>query len=83
MQVPFEQAGEAFVTLVVHGLGDPHDPLAAQLSTLAPEHVICPGAQTPSQLAGGVTQVWLTHANAALHVPFVWQVSTPLPEHVV
>jgi hypothetical protein len=67
VHVPFEHAGFAFETLVVHPLAEPQDPLAVQLSTLVPEHVVWPG----------------THPAALLHVPFVWQVSTPFPEQVV
>jgi hypothetical protein len=40
VHAPFEHAGFAFVTLVVHAVADPHCPVAAQLSTLVPEHVV-------------------------------------------
>jgi hypothetical protein len=37
----------ALVTVVVHATGEPHDPPAAQVSSLLPEQVACPGAHTP------------------------------------
>jgi hypothetical protein len=39
-QVPPEQDGEAFATLVVHPTGEPHAPPAAHVSTPEPEHVV-------------------------------------------
>jgi hypothetical protein len=81
VHAPFEQAGDACATLVVHATGDPHAPPAAHVSTPVPEHVVCVGAHTPEQPP--LEQVWLTQADAPLHVPSGWQVSTALPEHIV
>jgi hypothetical protein len=40
VHTPFEHAGFAFATPVLHALAEPHEPLAVQLSTLVPEHVV-------------------------------------------
>jgi hypothetical protein len=78
---PPEQVGDACATPVVQAVAEPQAPPAPQLSTLVPEHVVWPGAQTPEQIP--LAHVVLTQAEAPLQVPLDWQVSTPLPEHVV
>jgi hypothetical protein len=79
LHAPLAQTGVADATLVVHATGFAHEPVDEQLSMLVPEHVVCPGAQTPEQTP--LAQVELTHAVAALQVPLAPHVSTPLPEH--
>ena len=81
VHAPLVQAGDAWATPVVQAVAEPHAPPAAQVSTLVPEHVVCPGAHTPEHPP--LAHVWFTHAEAPLNVPSDWQVSTPLPEHVV
>jgi hypothetical protein len=81
VHAPPEQAGEALATVVVHAVAEPHEPFDWQLSTLAPEQVVWPGAHTPLQAPE--THVWFVHAEALLQVPFDWHVSTPLAEQVV
>jgi hypothetical protein len=79
--VPPLHVGDALATPVVHATGEPHCPLAAQVSTLVPEQVACPGAHTP--VHAPLTHVWFVHAAAPLQVPLTVQVWTPLPEQVV
>ncbi len=82
VHAPPEQAGDALATLVVQAVAEPHAPFAAQLSTLEPEHVVCPGAHTPVHPLVP-EHVWFTQADAPLHVPLDWQVSALLPEHII
>jgi hypothetical protein len=50
VHAPLLHPGDACATLVVHAApGVAHWPLAPQLSTFVPEHVVCPGAHTPEQ----------------------------------
>ena len=81
VHAPFEHAGDACETLVVHATAEPHAPPAAQVSTPVPEHVVSPGPHTPEQ--DPLAHVWWTHAETPLHEPSGWHVSTPLPEHIV
>ncbi len=62
--VPLAQVGDAWATPVVHAVPEPQAPPAPQLSTLVPEHVVCPGAHTPEQTL--LEHVWFTQADAVL-----------------
>jgi len=57
----------------VQALSLPKMPLAVQVSTLIPLHVVWPGAQTPVQEP--LTHVELLHAVPAVQVPDALHVS--------
>jgi hypothetical protein len=75
------QVAVALATPVVHAVPALHVPFAWHDCRLAPEQLVCPGAQTP--VHAPETHVWLLHATGAPHWPAEEQVCTPLPEHWV
>jgi hypothetical protein len=62
----------------LHADGLPHWPLESHDSTPLPEHIVCPGAQTP--VHAPETHVWLVHGCGVPHMPLTHD-CTPLPEH--
>jgi hypothetical protein len=75
------QVAVALATPVVHAVPALQVPLAWHVCKLAPEQLVCPGAQTPVHAPD--THVWLLQATGAPHCPAPEQVWTPLPEHWV